>query len=78
MSPPHAKSPPYDTVIRGGTVVTATDSMKADVAISGETIVAIGRELPRARARSTRRGGWCCRAASTPTAISSSCPRPAS
>ena len=72
MSPPHAKSPPYDIVIRGGTVVTATDSMKADVAISGETIVAIGRDLPAGVREIDATGGWCCRAASTPIAISSS------
>ncbi len=40
---------PFDIVIRGGTVVTATDSMRADVGIRGETIVAIGRELGEAR-----------------------------
>ncbi len=36
---------PYDLVIRGGTVATAMDTMDADVAIRGETITAIGREL---------------------------------
>ncbi len=36
----------YDLVIRGGTVVTASDTMEADVAVSGETIVAVGRDLP--------------------------------
>ena len=37
--------PVYDIVIRGGTVATAADVMKADVAIAGEAIVAIGRGL---------------------------------
>src|SRR3712207_3615144 len=36
---------PYDLVIRGGTVATATDTMEADVAVAGEAIVAIGRGL---------------------------------
>src|SRR5919112_2567571 len=40
----------YDIVIRGGTVATASDSFQADVAITGETIAAIGRGLgPRKR-----------------------------
>jgi dihydropyrimidinase len=36
---------PFDLVIRGGTVVTATDTMAADVGIRGETIAAIGQDL---------------------------------
>ena len=39
--------PIYDCVIRGGTVATATETFKADVAIEGETIVGIGRALPK-------------------------------
>ena len=39
----------YDCVIRGGTVATATETFKADVAIQGETIVAMGQNLPRGR-----------------------------
>ncbi|MBV9393195.1 MAG: amidohydrolase family protein, partial [Methylobacteriaceae bacterium] len=35
----------FDIVIRNGTVVTATDTMRADVAISGAGITAIGRDL---------------------------------
>lgn len=38
--------PIYDTVIRGGTVATASDVFQADIGISGGTIAAIGRELP--------------------------------
>jgi dihydropyrimidinase len=38
---------PYDLVIRGGTVATASDVMEADVAVSGGEIVAIGRGLPK-------------------------------
>lgn len=34
-----------DTIIRGGTVVTAADTFVADIAIAGATIVAIGRDL---------------------------------
>jgi dihydropyrimidinase len=36
----------FDTIIRNGSVVTATDTYKADVAISGGKISAIGAELP--------------------------------
>jgi dihydropyrimidinase len=35
----------YDIVIRGGAVVTASDTFQADVAVTGESIVAIGRDL---------------------------------
>ena len=41
--------PAYDFLIRGGRVATASDVFEADVAISGETIAAIGRRLPGAR-----------------------------
>lgn len=37
-----------DLVIRGGTVVTATDMVEADIGIRGETIAVIGRDLGRA------------------------------
>ena len=69
---------PFDLVIRGGTVATATDSFKADVGIRGTTVAAIG-EGPRQgqAARSTRAANWCCPAASTATATSSSCRPPA-
>ena len=40
---------PFDIVVRGGTVVTATDLMLADVGIRGETIAAIGDGLDRGR-----------------------------
>jgi hypothetical protein len=36
---------PYDLVIRGGTVGTAAGTFQADVAIRGETIVALGQGL---------------------------------
>jgi len=36
----------YDLVIRGGTVVTASDSMRADVGIRGGRIVALADSLP--------------------------------
>jgi dihydropyrimidinase len=35
----------YDLVIKNGTVVTATDSFSADIAVDGEQIAAIGRNL---------------------------------
>jgi dihydropyrimidinase len=40
---------PFDTVVRGGTVVTATDMMRADVGIRGEAIAAIGQGLDRGK-----------------------------
>ncbi len=39
--------PAHDLVIRGGTLVSATSTMAADLAIDGETISAIGRNLPQ-------------------------------
>jgi dihydropyrimidinase len=36
----------YDIVVRGGTVATASDVFRADVGIRGETIAAIGLDLP--------------------------------
>ena len=41
--------PAYDLIIRGGRVATATDIFEADVAITGESIAAIGRGLGPAR-----------------------------
>jgi len=35
----------YDTIIRGGTVATATDTFRCDVAISGGRIAALGERL---------------------------------
>lgn len=37
---------PFDLVVRGGVVVTAADRMDADIGVRGETIAAIGRDLP--------------------------------
>jgi len=37
---------PYDLVLRGGTVATSSAVFRADVAIDGETIAAVGRNLP--------------------------------
>jgi dihydropyrimidinase len=48
--------PTYDIVIRGGTVATASDSFAADVAITGESIAAIGRGLPAGRREIDARG----------------------
>src|SRR3954453_3590162 len=36
-----------DLVLAGGTVVTADGSFRADVAVTGETIEAVGVDLPR-------------------------------
>src|SRR5476649_504818 len=48
--------PAYDLLIRGGTVATASDVFEADIAITGETIAAIGRGLPAARREIDARG----------------------
>ncbi len=40
--------PDLDLVIRGGTVVTATDTVRCDVGIRGERIVALAETLPQA------------------------------
>ena len=48
---------PFDLVIRGGTVVTATEEMRADVGIRGETIAAVGLDLGDARGAIDARGG---------------------
>src|SRR4051812_2129546 len=48
--------PAYDLLIRGGRVATVSDVFEADVAISGETIVAIGRGLAGARREIDARG----------------------
>lgn len=43
----------FDALIVNGTVVTASDTFKADVGIEGGKIVAIGDKLPRDRAKKT-------------------------
>ena len=48
--------PIYDLVIRGGRVSTASDVFEADVAVSGETIAAIGRGLPAGKREIDARG----------------------
>ena len=40
----------FDTIITNGTVVTATDTYQADVAIEGGRVVALGASLPRENA----------------------------
>ncbi len=37
----------FDTIIVGGSVVTATDTYVADVAITDGKVAAIGKDLPR-------------------------------
>ena len=39
----------FDTVIRHGLVVTASDTVAADVGIRGGRVVALGHELGRGR-----------------------------
>jgi len=45
----------FDTLIVNGTVVTATDTYIADVAISGGKVTAIGQNLPREKHHSRSR-----------------------
>ena len=47
---------PFDIVIRGGTVATATDSMKADVGIRGATVAAIAEGLDKGKREIDARG----------------------
>src|SRR5260370_38080408 len=47
---------PYDLVLRGGTVATSSAAFPADVAIEGETIAAVGRDLPRGANEIAARG----------------------
>ena len=35
----------FDTIIKGGTVITAADTIKADIGIAGETVTCIGQDL---------------------------------
>src|SRR6266702_4131512 len=46
----------FDLVIRGGTLVTATDTVEADVGIRGEMVAAIGRGLDQGRREIDARG----------------------
>ncbi|KRR21250.1 dihydropyrimidinase [Bradyrhizobium retamae] len=48
--------PAYDLIIRGGRIATATDVFEADVAVSGETIAAIGRGLVTGKREIDARG----------------------
>src|ERR1700742_2040673 len=48
--------PAYDLVIRGGRVATTSDVFEADVGISGETIAAVGRDLPAGKREIDARG----------------------
>ncbi|RVU13912.1 dihydropyrimidinase [Methylobacterium oryzihabitans] len=41
--------PAFDTVIRGGTVATATDVFRADLGIAGGKVAALGLDLPPGR-----------------------------
>jgi dihydropyrimidinase len=36
----------YDRIVKGGTIYTATDTYEADIAIKGDKIAAIGKDLP--------------------------------
>ena len=47
----------FDTIIRGGTVATASDTFQCDVGISGGRITALGADLGDARTRSSMRRG---------------------
>jgi hypothetical protein len=70
------KVEPFDLVIRGGTVVTATDMMRADIGIRAEASPPLPKASMPPAARSTLAGFSSCRAGSTPTRISSSWPPP--
>ncbi|MCH7813430.1 MAG: dihydropyrimidinase [Planctomycetes bacterium] len=44
----------YDTIIRGGTLVTVGGQVKSDLAISGEKIAAIGQDLAKGQTNGAR------------------------
>ena len=48
----------YDLIIRGGQVATAAETFTADVAILGEAIVAVGRDLGPANREIDAKGKW--------------------
>ena len=50
--------PDYDLVIRGGTVVTASDTYRADIGIRGGRIAAIGDRLPGTAVAGTVAGAF--------------------
>ena len=64
----------FDTVIRGGTVVTSTGTMHADIGIVGETITALGSQLPGGRQRLMQAASLYCPAASIRMRTSNSYP----
>jgi len=47
---------PFDVVIRGGVLATATDTVKADLGIRGETVAAIGENLDPGKREIDARG----------------------
>src|SRR5262245_9965632 len=49
---------PFDLVIRGGTVATATDTFKADVGIRGDKVVAIADGLDKGKKEIDARGKY--------------------
>jgi dihydropyrimidinase len=65
---------PFDLVIRGGTVATATDSFKADVGIRGDKVAAIADGLDNGKTEIDARGKLVLPAASMRMVTSSSCP----
>ena len=48
--------PAYDLVIRNGRVATVSDVFEADIAVTGEVIVAVGRDLPAGKREIDARG----------------------
>ena len=48
----------YDLIIRGGRVATASETFSADIAIRGENIAAIGRDLGPAKREIDAAGKW--------------------
>ncbi len=48
----------YDLIIRGGQVGTSSETFTADVAITGESVVAMGRDLGPAKREIDARGKW--------------------
>ncbi len=68
----------YDTIIRGGTIATASDTFTADIGIAGGKVVALAAGLEGAKEVIDATGCTFSPAASTAMCISRSPPAPAS
>jgi dihydroorotase-like cyclic amidohydrolase len=69
---------PFDTIIRGGTVATASDTFTCDIGIRAGRVAALALDLGGAAEVIDATASSSCRAASTATCTSRSLPGPTS